>query len=267
MIFTGIAEREQYDRESLRSDHSGPATDLYRHFFESPSDKKSPSNPVAFGYFKPRSRAHHILAWAWLMWQVDPRPGPVERGLALVPRRGLELHQHPQVTCDREQFDLLALCCAVLSGDRKLMRDFAASAWHHGHPDLPADTYPLYPAWCGLLKFEVLGDAAARDAQAEVALATGRLPWVPLPGKALTRRFLHGDPKAFGKQLRSDVRKFEASVKPNAKVDGEPVFDVRKPSGHKPWPYMQAVLAKLVALRGHGVECESVWMPGCFLRA
>ena len=167
------------------------------------------------GYMGPRDAALQALYWAWLRWHFDSNLNAIQELLRFMAIRGIELHQTP-VSRHREKFNYYMMKAAVLSGSIDVMRRAAESVLHAERT--PSGAYQMYQAITGVLKFRILNRREEELSQYQTYLATPKVHYDPLPGRALLARFVHRDYTSMDKELAKAAGRYTERLRQERNV-------------------------------------------------
>jgi len=214
-------------------------------------------------------RASSCMGWVWRQWlngaSKDMLAGRVE---AFVDR-GLELRKQSTSYDFLALHDLYLLHCAIFaSGESQLgtvAEQIGDASGDKGQK--PGDNGELYAAaWCGMMKYGILGDSKKAVEQSDIIWSAFREPGVFAAAKSLVVPWLKKDWKAFVKAQEKDFEKLWSRARKDGwtfKADSPNecvVTTERYQIGHQ-WCWAHCGLAILARREGVDVVTDPFWFP------
>jgi hypothetical protein len=213
--------------------------------------------------------AEFCLGWIWRQWLLGAAKGTITKQVVPFIERGLELRKRSFGYYMLPQHDLLLLHCAIFaSDDRQLERVVDAIADASGDKgEKPLNDGELYAAaWCGMMKYWILGDeekameqsnliwGAYRDQQFFAAPKPLVTPWLKKDWKALVNRQQKDFDKLW-KRARKDgwTVRSESSTEIVVRTNGYQI-------GHM-WCWAHCGMALLANRQGAKVATDPLWFP------
>ncbi|MCX6902564.1 MAG: hypothetical protein NTW03_03630 [Verrucomicrobia bacterium] len=232
-------------------------------------------DPFDTGFSTARCWAEGCLGWIWCQWLSQSLTAAIQRDVEFVVDRGMEV----QDQCPNQRYrclhDLWLLHCAILGARSDKLRELAKRV-----VDSKGDTSPrskdrsppnnngelFTAAWCGMLKYWILGDLEKAVQESEIIWGAYRYDIARVAPKALVAKWLEGDWKGFVKLQQRDFKALWDWARKNrilvSESDSEKViaFD-RLPVPGRGWCWAHCGLAMLAHRHGVEVATDLFWFP------
>jgi hypothetical protein len=221
--------------------------------------------------------AEHALGWIWHQWLLGTPHADIKTRVALFVTRGLELRRQSQCYEKLPHHDLLLLHCAIFASDESQLMDVVRAIGDASGDkgETPMDVGGLYAvavgelyaaAWCGMMKYSILGNEVKATEQYNLIWKAKRdLEFVAAP-KALATAWFKRDWNAFIKQQEKDfdrywnrARKHSWSVK--SEDSREIVATTRGYEIGHMWCWSHCGMALLAHRNGIKVATDPLWFP------
>lgn len=231
----------------------------------------SPDAPKGRGILRARPERWPFSAirWAWVQWQISPEFEPISAELS----RAVDSTLAPEGSKAKAKGSMRDLpgwfigCCAVLSGDRATLRR-AADAIAYA-TDKAGRGHSYYQALAGIIKARVREDPEREREQ--LAISAQFKPNGPhvFPSRPLLRAFVDRDYAALEREAIKGAKKhwtdrYMGRPSRSVLVKDEPdhiILDIANKDVYAPWPYVEAVFAKLAVLDGATISYDDFWFP------
>lgn len=213
--------------------------------------------------------AQSCLGWIWRQWLLANSATTIRSQVEPLVERGLQIRDRCRSVYQRYRHDLFLLHCAIFASPEEQLRRVVEAVSHSsGEGDhSPADDGELYAAaWCGLMKYWILGHDARAATECDVIWRAYRDPQVLAAPKPLTaawtkrnwRVFVERQTKDFEKmwnQARKDAWTVcsETSTEIVVRTDGCRI-------GYR-WCWAHCAMALLAYRQGVEVETDPLWFP------
>ncbi|MFO1460863.1 MAG: hypothetical protein U1G08_15830 [Verrucomicrobiota bacterium] len=238
-------------------------------------DGEEEYDPFEMGFSTARCWAEGCLGWIWCQWLSEVPTEAIQKDVELVIDRGMEVQERCSFQRFRCLHDLWLRHCAIFAASPHKLVELAERVVDARGDASPRskDTSPpnnngelFAAAWCGMLKYWVLGDIKKAVQQAEIIWGAYRYDIARVAPKALVVKWLEGDWKGFVKLQQKDfkaqwewARKYRILV---SETDSEKViaFD-RLPVPGRGWCWAHCGLAVLAHRRGVEVATDPFWFP------
>ncbi|HEY2585971.1 MAG TPA: hypothetical protein VGI81_09440 [Tepidisphaeraceae bacterium] len=231
----------------------------------------SPDAPKGSGILKvpPYQWVFAAIRWAWLQWKARPDFEPIAAELSLAVQSTLtpQAIDEANSRSTRDLFDWFVCCCAVLSGDSATLRRAADATVFATSKAGPRHHY--YQALAGIIRARVEGDPEREREQ--LAIAEKFKPTGPhvFPSRALLRAFVDRDYAGLQKEAIKGAKKHWTDRYMGKKslpvlIKDEPdhiILNTGNKDVYSPWPYVEAVFAKLAILDGAKITYDEFWFP------
>jgi hypothetical protein len=224
-----------------------------------------------------RDALNSAINWSWIQWHSDPnfeRIGSELATFALRSAQGSAKYTKRVGQEFRGMQDWMVTACAILSGDVATMRA-ATDGIPGAKKRVRRNQY--YEALAGILKCRIHGRANLEQEQLDKLQLGQPDPEFISPSQKLIQAFSKRDYCAFEEALEDGMRKHlegrfnkrarGAPLPVVAHEGGRNVVNLRNKDSYTLWPYPEAVFAKLAALDGATIKCDSFWFPRDFVTA
>jgi len=232
------------------------------------SDVAEAFDPFEDGFSIPRSWAQGCLGWIWCQWLSKATGRTIQKEVEFVVERGMEMQEKSENQNYRCLHDLWLLNCAILaSGDGQLKKLASSVIDSNGDKRKPLNNGELFSAaWCGMLKYWILGDAKKAAEQYEIAGVANREEISRAAPKSLVAKWLAGDWKSFAGEQRKDFKTLWERAKKDEAVISKDENEVvivfnRIPLPGRGWCWSHNGLAMLAHRRGVEIATDSFWLP------
>jgi hypothetical protein len=218
-------------------------------------------------------RAASCMGWVWRQWLAGvPKRDLTGRGERFV-ERGLELRTRSSSYHLLALHDLYLLHCAIFASGaaqlRRVAEQIADVSGDKGQK--PLDDGELYAAaWCGMMKYWILGDDKKAAEQSALIWSAYREPGIFAAPKPLVTPWLKRDWAAFAKQQQKDfdklwtrARKDRWTVK--AENSTEIVVTTERYQIEHMWCWAHCGIAMLAHREGVKVINDPFWFPAVAL--
>ena len=221
------------------------------------------------GFSGARVRAVGCLGWIWCQWLMKTSLESIRERVAAFVERGMQIQDKPSKFYMRSRHDLYLLHCAIFASPadqlRKLAERVVDTTGHGGHTP-GQEVGELYAsAWCGMLKYWILGDREKAIQQSSVIWDAYRDSSFRAAGKPLVVPWLKGDHEGFRKAQQKD---FEALWKRGRKdgivkseTNDHVVLDIKGYSIEQLWCWAHCGLALLSHRESVQVATDPFWFP------
>ena len=225
------------------------------------------------GFSSPRCWAEGCMGWVWCQWLSGGECDIVRKEVEFAVERGMEVQTLAKDQNYRCLHDLWLLHCAIFaSSEAQLLRLAEAVVDSSGTTESPRNNGELFAAaWCGMLKYWILGDKEKSRKEAEVIWGAYRYDIAKTAPKPMVVKWLAEDWKGFAKQQQKDfkaqwdrLRKYSIV---RSETDQETViaFDGIPVAGEG-WIWAHCGLALLALREGAEVFTDPLWFPEHALR-
>jgi hypothetical protein len=223
------------------------------------------------------SYAEHCLGWIWHQWLMGTPHESIREQVALFVERGLHLRKEARSYEKLPHHDLLLLHCAIFASDLRQLNEvvgtIADASGDKG--ERPFDVGGLYAvavgelyaaAWCGMMKYSILGDATKATEQFNIIWEAQRDQEFIAAPKALAAAWLKKDWKAFVRHQQKDFeRLWTRARKHGLGVKSENSREIVVATsnyriGHM-WCWSHCGLALLAHRQGIEVATDPLWFP------
>jgi len=214
-------------------------------------------------------RASSCMGWIWRQWLLGGPEDLISKHVGPFIDRGLELRKRSQSYDYLALHDLYLLHCAIFATSdsqlEKVAERVADASGDNGKN--PLDNGELYAAaWCGMMKYWILGDQEKATEQSEFIWGAYRERGVAAAPKPLVMPWLNKDWKAFVKCQHKDFEKLWNRARKDcwtvkAENSTEIVVTTEKYEiGHQ-WCWAHCGMALLANRQGVDVATDPFWFP------
>lgn len=240
-------------------------------------EKKPPveHDPFEYGFSGARCWAEGCLGWIWCQWLSEAPAESIRQEVTFVVNRGMEMQER----CPNQKYrclhDLWLLHCAILGASSEVMTTLAKrvvdsngdTGLNCKHGSAPKnDGEQFAAAWCGMLKYWILGDLKKAAQESTLIWSAYRYDIARVAPKALVDKWLEGDWKKFAKLQQKNfaslwdlLRKRRVLV---SESDSERVIDFHHLGvPGTGWCWAHVGLAMLAHRRGIEVVTDPFWFP------
>lgn len=232
-----------------------------------PSPEKE-RDPFEGGFSVPRGWAEGCLGWIWCQWLSGAPKEKIQNEVEFVVARGMEVQEQSRNQNYRCLHDLWLLNCAILASSNSQLEKLAESVVDsRGDKQEPRNNGELFAAaWCGALKYWILGDPKQAANQFETVGKAYRYDIARVAPKSLVSQWLAGDWKSFVKEQRKDFKALWEWLRKNRLVVSENesetviAFD-QLPVPGRGWCWSHCGLAMLAHRQGVEVTTDPFWFP------
>ncbi len=227
--------------------------------------------------------AEWCMGWIWRQWLAGKPTEIIREQVEPFIERGLELRKHSQSYDHLPQHDLFLLHCAIFACDepqlKKVVETVADASGDKGEKPLNYGNQfgqgrgELYAAaWCGMMKYWILGDEKKAFEQSEIVWGAKRDQQVFAAPKPLVIPWLKKDWKAFIIQQQRDFQKLWNRARKDcwtvrSENSTETVVTTdRYQIGHM-WCWAHCGMALLAHRQGVKVATDPLWFPREFANA
>lgn len=232
-------------------------------------------DPFEFGFSDARCWAEGCLGWIWCQWLSQAPTERIRREVAFVVDRGMEMQER----CPNQRYrclhDLWLLHCAILAASADMVTELAErvidstgdTSLRSKDKSPPNNNGELFAAaWCGMLKYWILGDVKKAVQESEIIWGAHRYDIARVAPKALVGKWLEGDWKKFEKLQQKDfaalwerLRKHRILV---SETDTERVISFNRVGvPGTGWCWAHCGLAMLAHRQGVEVATDPFWFP------
>ncbi len=232
-------------------------------------------DPFEDGFSIPRGWAEGCLGWIWCQWLSQAPAETIRKEVEFVVDRGMEMQER----CPNQRYrclhDLWLLNCAILAAGSEKLAELAGRVVDSNGDTSPRskDTSPpsnngelFAAAWCGMLKYWILGDFKKSVREAEIIWGAYRYDIARAAPKALVAKWLEGDWKSFVKRQQKDFKALWERARKNRVVLSESDSEIviafnRVGVPGDGWCWAHCGLAMLAHRQGVEVATDPFWFP------
>lgn len=227
------------------------------------------------GFQDAAHRAAHCMGWVWRQWLAGvPRVDLTARIERFV-ERGLELRAHSRRGHLLALHDLHLLHCAIFASGATQLRKVAEQIADGSGDQLqkPVDDGERYAAaWCGMLKYWILGDGKRAVEQSALIWGAYRDPSILAAPKPLVTPWLRRDWAGFARQQQKDFEKLWARARKDdwtvkAENSTEVVVTTERYQVAHMWCWAHCGMALLAHREGANVMSNPFWFPAVALES
>lgn len=243
--------------------------------FDSPIDAKTASFLREKGFADGRSRAVGCLGWIWCQWLNAGPEQEIQTRVELFVDRGMEMQDTTTLFYMRPMHDVLLLHCAIFASKGTQLKKLAervvdASGYKNYTPKNDGELYAS--AWCGMLKYWILGDLKRAGEQSDLIWDAYRPPSLRASTKSLVSAWAKGDWKSFAKAQVKEFDKLWSRSRKDGTVTSEKrqeiTVDIGKLSSiQQLWCWAECGMALLAHRQGVEVTTDPFWFPPHALKA
>lgn len=243
--------------------------------FDEPLTKSDLDFLAGNGLQDAEHRAANCLGWIWRQWLIGAPRNVLLRRIEPFVERGLEWRKRSRSYDYLPRHDLFLLHCAIFASSDSLLKNVAEQvADAHGDKGIKPMDYgsgELYTAaWCGMLKYWILGDDEKAVEQSNFIWGAYRDKQVLAAAKPLVIPWLRRDWTPFVKAQQKDFEKLWN----RARRDG---WTVRREDSNQTivttdryqirhqWCWAHCGMAVLAHQRGVEVATDPFWFPATAL--
>ncbi len=214
-------------------------------------------------------RASSCMGWIWRQWLLGTSKEMISKRVVPFVDRGLEFRERSKSYDYLALHDLFLLHCAIFaSSDSQLKTVAERVADASGDKgETPVDNGELYAAaWCGMMKYWILGDEDKALQQSTVIWGARRDQGVLAAPKPLVAPWLKKDWNSFVKAQQKDFEKlWQRARKDGWTVKAETSMEVvvttdRYQIEHQ-WCWAHCGMAVLAHRQGAQVATDPFWFP------
>ncbi len=237
--------------------------------FGSPMDQTDKRYLEEHGFSGPAGRADCCMSWLWGQWLLNNAPAEISNRVELFVERGLEAEAASPLFHKRPIHQLFLLHCAIFaSSGTQLMRVARRVMDATGYKDYtPHNNGELYTAaYCGMLKYWILGDWERAVQQSEIVWKAYRDISYRATTKPLIAPWLKRDWKSFVKNQHKDFETLWGRARKNGTVISEnelgTVVNMQNfRHTQQTWCWSHCGLALLAHRQGVEVATDFFWFP------
>ncbi len=238
--------------------------------FDAPIEKSDLAFLAGNGLQDAAHRAANCLGWIWRQWLKGTSKRTISKKVQPFVARGLELRALCQSYDYLPLHDLFLLHCAIFvcSDDyiRAVATEIADASGDKGQKPLDSRGELYLAAWCGMLKYAILGDERQASDQAALIWGAYREQGIRASPKALVTPWLKRDWPAFKKAQEKDfygmwqrARKDHWTVK--SENSTEIVVTTERYQIEHQWCWAHCGLAVMAQRQGAEVATDPFWFP------
>lgn len=237
--------------------------------FDKPIDDLMRVGLLKSGLNASAHRSSNCMGWIWRQWLAATSKEAISRKVEPFVSRGLELRELSQSYHMLPLNDLFLLHCAIFaSSDSQLQmvaEQVADAAGDKG--ERPSDNGELYAAaWCGMMKYWILGDDSKAAQQAALIWGARREQGVFAAPQPLVTPWLKRDWDAFMKAQRKDFEKLWQRARKDcwtvkAENSTEIVVTTDRYQIRHQWCWAHCGMAMLAHRKGAEVATDPFWFP------
>ncbi len=216
-------------------------------------------------------RALNCMGWIWRQWLLGAEKHLLSRQVEPFVTRGLEFRDRTRSYDYLALHDLYLLHCAIFASSDSQLKTVAErladGSGDKGSRPKDVGHGELYvAAWCGMMKYWILGDDQRAIQHADLIWGAYRQSGVLAASKALVLPWLTRDWSAFRKSQQKDFDKlWNRARKDRWTVKAEDSTEVivtteRYQIGHQ-WCWAHCGMALLAYRQGAEVLTDSFWFP------
>lgn len=221
------------------------------------------------GFDGARTRSVACLAWAWGQWLSNAAKPMIQSHVESFVERGLEMEELSSLFYMRPIHELYLLHCAIFASTDAQLKEVAsrvidASGFKTYKPRNDGELYAS--AYCGMLKYWILGDWQKAVEQSEIVFSSYRDISFRGAGKPLITPWLKRDWKGFIKAQQKDFEKLWVRARKNGTVKSESRLETvvdMEPVRHiqQAWCWAHCGMALLAKRQGIEVVTDPFWFP------
>lgn len=237
--------------------------------FDRPFDESMRVEVLKIGLQGSEHRTSHCMGWIWRQWLSNAPNEDIGRKVEPFVLRELELRALSQSYDLLPRHDLFLLHCAIFaSSDAQLLLVAERVADASGDKRVrPLDNGEIYAAaWCGMMKYWILGDDANAAQQAALIWGARREQGVFAAPKPLATTWLKRDWGAFVKAQRKDFEKLWQRARKDcwtvkAEDSTEIVVTTDRYQIRHQWCWAHCGMAMLAHRKGIEIATDPFWFP------
>ena len=169
---------------------------------------------ISFGFSPARGLGASCMNWMWLQWLLRGSVVQIRENVEAFVDKGMAMQDKSSQFYMCPHADLYLLHCAIFASNQSQLVKLAsrvidASGTARYKPeDRGGERYAS--AWCGMLKYWILGDLMKAEEQSELIWDAHRCPSFAAASKTLVTPWLKSNWDGFGKAQRKDFEKLWA---------------------------------------------------------
>ena len=221
------------------------------------------------GFGDGRTRAVGCMGWIWSQWLERAPAIRIRETVEPFVARGMEMQRSSSKFYLRPVHDLYLLHCAIFASSDSQLNDVAkgvidASGFQNYTPHNDGELYAS--AWCGMLKYWILGKREKAIEQSDVIWKAYRDPSCRAATKQLVQPWLKDDWELFSKRQTEDFQKLWDRARKDKTVLSENDFEIevdmeKMSSVQQLWCWAHCGLALLAFRSGVEVKTDPFWLP------
>lgn len=237
--------------------------------FGKPIEKADLAFLAGNGLQEAAHRASNCMGWIWRQWLLGTPADVLSRYVEPFVARGLELRERSQSYDHLAVHDLYLLHCAIFACDDLLLKTvserIADASGDKGKK--PLDDGELYAAaWCGMLKYWILGDQEKAVRQFDLVWEANQEPGILAAPKSLATPWLKKSWDAFRKAQEKDFEKLWKRARKDhwtvkAENSSEIVVTTERYQIEHQWCWAHCGMALLAHRQGVNVAADPFWFP------
>ncbi len=214
-------------------------------------------------------RASSCMGWIWRQWLLGTPTDALSKCVEPFVERGLELRERSQSYDYLALHDLYLLHCAIFVCNDSLLKTVservADASGDKGKK--PLDDGELYAAaWCGMVKYWILGDEDKAVQQFDLVWEAHREPGILAAPKPLTTPWLKKNWEAFIKAQQKDFEKLWKRARQDrwtvkAESSREIIVTTERYQIEHQWCWAHCGMALLAHRQGVNVATDPLWFP------
>jgi hypothetical protein len=244
--------------------------------FGAPIDESDLKYMLGNGLADASHRASSCVGWIWRQWLSGASKGSLSAKVVPFIERGLEFRERSGSYHMLPLHDLLLLHCAIfVSGDSQLMKvadKVADASGDKGQRPSDFGHGELYlAAWCGMMKYWILGEQEKAVQQSELIWGAYRDQGVLAASKSLVTPWLNHDWKSFVKAQKKDFEKLWNRARKDCwtvreENPEEIVVTTQRYQIEHQWCWAHCGMALLAHRQGIEVATDPFWFPSHALK-
>lgn len=239
--------------------------------FNRPIERQMEIGLLSSGLQEAAHRAECCMGWVWRQWLLGTPRAVISERIEPFVERGLELRRRCRSYDYLAVHDLFLLHCAIFASNEALLKavaeGIADAAGDKDTKPLDRGRGELYAAaWCGLMKYLILGQREKAVDQSDLIWGAYRDNQVFAAPKPLAMPWLKRDWKAFAKAQKKDFEKLWNRARKDcwtvrAEISGRTIVtSERYQIGHQ-WCWAHCGMALLAHREGVEVVTDPFWFP------
>jgi hypothetical protein len=208
------------------------------------------------------------MKWIWLQWLLGAEKNYINKKINSFVNKGMKMQDMSLLFYMRPIADLYLLHCAIFSLKQTQMEKLAnrvvdASGIGEYTPKNDGELYAS--AWCGMLKYWILGDRQKAVEQSEFIGKAYRPPFFSAASKQLVLPWLKSDWKGFVKAQQDDFDKLWVRAGKDGTIQSkkgdEILVTVQRYPIEQKWCWAHCGMALLAYRQGVEVATDPLWFP------